>query len=204
MKLKHPINLHKGATALVVAALMWYYQNFSVEAWIYLALHGSYGLLWLMKDRLFPDRQWEQPCGVPYAFLVFSFLLLYWAGPFLLIANGWNTPLPALAGAVALNIIGVFLHFGSDAQKYFTLQQKSGLITSGFFQRNRNTNYLGEMFIYGGFALTVFHWIPFAILAFIWLGLFLPNMLKKDKSLSRYPEFNDYKKRSGLFLPRWF
>jgi protein-S-isoprenylcysteine O-methyltransferase Ste14 len=203
LKLKHPINLHKGATAVVVAGLMWHYQNFSIEAWIYLALHGSYGVLWLMKDRLFPDRQWEQPCSIPYGIFVFAFLLLYWVGPFLLISNGWSTPLPALAAAVALNILGVFLHFSSDAQKYFTLQQKSGLITTGFFLRNRNTNYLGEMFIYGGFALTVFHWIPFAILAFVWVGLFLPNMLKKDKSLARYPEFADYKKRSGLFLPKW-
>ncbi len=188
---------------MVVAGLMWHYQNFSIEAWIYLALHGSYGVLWLMKDRLFPDRQWEQPCSIPYGIFVFAFLLLYWVGPFLLISNGWSTPLPALAAAVALNILGVFLHFSSDAQKYFTLQQKSGLITTGFFLRNRNTNYLGEMFIYGGFALTVFHWIPFAILAFVWVGLFLPNMLKKDKSLARYPEFADYKKRSGLFLPKW-
>ncbi len=29
-------------------------------------------------------------------------------------------------------------------------------------------------------------------------------MLKKDKSLSRYPEFADYKRRSGLVFPQLF
>ena len=58
MKLKHPINLHKGMTGLVVVIMMFYFQNFSVGAWVYLALHGSYGLMWLLKDQLFPDKKW--------------------------------------------------------------------------------------------------------------------------------------------------
>ncbi|NER47295.1 MAG: steroid 5-alpha reductase, partial [Symploca sp. SIO1A3] len=33
---------------------------------------------------------------------------------------------------------------------------------------------------------------------------FIPNMLKKDKSLSRYPEFEEYKANSGLLLPQLF
>ncbi len=59
MKVKTLINLHKGSTAPFVAALMWGYQNFSLAAWVYLALHGTYGILWLLKDQLYPDKQWE-------------------------------------------------------------------------------------------------------------------------------------------------
>jgi hypothetical protein len=33
-------------------------------------------------------------------------------------------------------------------------------------------------------------------------GVFIPNMLKKDRSLSRYPEFDAYKAKSGLLLPK--
>ncbi|PSN17333.1 steroid 5-alpha reductase, partial [filamentous cyanobacterium CCP5] len=32
----------------------------------------------------------------------------------------------------------------------------------------------------------------------------VPNMRKKDESLSRYPEFADYRARSGLLLPQLF
>ena len=35
--------------------LMCYFDNFSLGAWMYLALHGNYGLVWFIKDRTFPD-----------------------------------------------------------------------------------------------------------------------------------------------------
>lgn len=37
------INLQKGGTILVMFGLMCYFNNFSLGAWVYLALHGSYG-----------------------------------------------------------------------------------------------------------------------------------------------------------------
>ncbi|MCY7391868.1 MAG: steroid 5-alpha reductase, partial [Leptolyngbyaceae cyanobacterium CAN_BIN12] len=45
MQLKHAINLHKGLTAIFVFGLMVAYQNFTLGAWVYLALHGTYGIL---------------------------------------------------------------------------------------------------------------------------------------------------------------
>ena len=48
------------------------------------------------------------------------------------------------------------------------------------------------------------HWLPFAVLGLVAALIFVPNMLKKDKSLSRYPEFAAYKERSGLLLPKLF
>ncbi len=204
MKLKYPINLHKGLTGLVVLLGMTYFNNFSLEAWVYLALHGSYGILWLLKDRLFPDRQWEQKVSFAYGLFVFGFLGLYWVGPYVLISQALTVPVPLLALAIATNIIGVFLHFTSDAQKYFTLKYRPGLIDEGFFRLNRNPNYLGEMLIYGSFAMTTGHHVSGLILAFVWGGLFLPNMLKKDKSLSRHPSWTAYRKNSWLFLPKPF
>ncbi|NEQ82663.1 MAG: DUF1295 domain-containing protein, partial [Moorea sp. SIO2I5] len=105
---------------------------------------------------------------------------------------------------ISINVMGVFLHYASDAQKYYTLKYRSGLITEGFFARCRNTNYLGEILIYSGFVMLAQHWLPFLILAAFIAGIFIPNMLKKDKSLSRYPEFADYKANSGLLLPQLF
>lgn len=201
MKLKYPVNLHKGMTAPVVVGMMFYFQNFSTSAWVYLALHGSYGVMWLLKDRIFPDKQWEKKVSVPYAIFVFIVLGLYWIAPFILISQETVTP-PYLVGvSAALCMIGVMLHFGSDAQKYFTLQYKAGLITDGFFSRSRNINYLGELMIYCGFAiLTVSGW-GFLGIAVFFIGAFIPNMVKKDKSLSRYPEFAAYKNKSGWMLP---
>lgn len=204
VKIKHVINLHKGSTAFVVLALMMIYQNFTIAPWVYLALHGTYGILWLLKDRIFPDKQWEQEVPEWLGMVAFLVLLLYWVAPFLLISRGTTPPAWLISGAIALNILGVFLHYSSDAQKYFTLKYQPGLITEGFFARCRNTNYLGEVFIYGSFVLLAQHWLPLVILAAIVAGLFVPNMLKKDRSLSRYPEFEAYQKQSGLLLPKLF
>lgn len=205
MKLKHPINLHKGLTFFVVFALMFFYNNFSLPALLYLALHGTYGFLWLLKDRWYPDRQWDQPISIPYALVVFFSLCLYWAAPVILVSQRVMPSDTVLFTAVLLNVWGVFLHFGSDAQKHFTLKAAPGqLITEGFFSRNRNTNYLGELFIYSSFALLAMHWIPFAVLGAFVSFVFVPNMLRKDKSLSRYPEFAGYRQRSGFFLPRFW
>jgi len=202
MQIRQVINLHKGLTAPVVLGLMASYHNASMGPWIYLALHGTYGILWLFKDRLYPDRQWERAVGLPMAVAVFLMLGLYWLAPFLLISSGAMPPAPLIAAAVALNILGVFLHYGSDAQKHFTLRYHKGLISDGFFARCRNTNYLGEILIYLSFAMLAMHWLPYAVLAGFIVGVFLPNMRRKDESLSRYPEFATYQKRSGLLLPR--
>ena len=202
MKIKYFLNLHKGATFFFILGLMLVYQNFTLGPWVYLALHGTYGFLWLLKDRLYPDKQWEQEVPLPTALIGFVSVSLYWLAPFLLISSGIEPPLPLVAAAIAINIFGVFLHYVSDAQKYYTLKYKSGLITEGLFARCRNTNYLGEILIYLAFAMLAMHWLPLLVLGGFAAGLFVPNMLKKDKSLSRYPEFEAYKANSGLLLPK--
>jgi steroid 5-alpha reductase family enzyme len=50
---------------------------------------------------------------------------------------------------------GLVLMMGADGQKYFTLRIKKGLLNDGFMKWSRNPNYVGEMMIYGSFALLV-------------------------------------------------
>ncbi|NCR10083.1 MAG: DUF1295 domain-containing protein [Microcystis aeruginosa LG13-11] len=202
MKIKHAINCHKFLTFLIILGLMAFYNNFALLAWIYLALHGTYGLMWLIKDRLYPDQQWEKEISVVMGIFTFIVLGLYWVAPFIIISGNVTATAPLISVAIAINIIGVLLHYGSDAQKYFTLKYREGLITEGFFSRSRNPNYLGEILIYLSFALLAQHWLPFLILGGFVAGIFIPNMRKKDQSLSRYPEFDAYKANSGLLLPK--
>jgi steroid 5-alpha reductase family enzyme len=204
MKIKYAINLHKGITFIFVLGLMNFYDNFSTAAWIYLALHGSYGLIWLLKDRIYPDPRWEENVSVGIGIFTLILLGLYWIAPLILISQYVEPKSSIIAVAIAINLLGVFLHYSSDAQKYFTLKYQPGLITEGFFARCRNTNYLGEILIYGSFALLSQHWLPFVILGFFVSVVFIPNMLKKDTSLSRYSEFALYKANSGMILPKIF
>ncbi|MBP0016523.1 MAG: DUF1295 domain-containing protein [Cyanobacteria bacterium SBLK] len=204
MKIKYFINLHKGTTFFFVLSLMLFYDNFTIAAWVYLALHSTYGILWLLKDRIYPDKSWEQEVPIGAGLIVFCIVSLYWVAPFILISQRAEPPLPLIAGAIALNIIGIFAHYVSDAQKYYTLKYRKGLITEGFFARCRNTNYLGEILIYFAFAMLTMHWLPFLILGGFIAGIFIPNMLKKDRSLSRYLEFTEYQSRSLLLFPKFW
>ena len=53
------INFQKTGTFPILAFLIAWYHNTSTAAWIYLAMHGSYGLVWIIKDLAFPDAAWQ-------------------------------------------------------------------------------------------------------------------------------------------------
>jgi protein-S-isoprenylcysteine O-methyltransferase Ste14 len=209
IKLAWVINFQKAGTIPFIAALMWWYGNTSAAAWAYLGLHGGYGLAWFIKDLVVPDRGWRQ--RVTFGGALLSFLLVlgpYWVFPWLLVSGVLGPdhpqPTPALmAACIAIFAVGLTLMLGADAQKNATLAARPGLITTGFFARVRHANYLGEMLIYASFALMVRHWIPWAILAFIWTSVFLTNIAAQELSLSRHPGWDAYRARTGLFLPRF-
>jgi protein-S-isoprenylcysteine O-methyltransferase Ste14 len=172
------------------------------NAWLYLALHGTYGVLWVVKSRVFPDRSWEERCGPAYGLLIWAGLSLYWIAPWILIDGDVRVPGWWAAGCVATYAAGVFLHFSSDMQKYTALRLRPGeLITDGLFRRVRNPNYLGELLIYLGFGLLAASWIPMLVVLLFVIAVWLPNMRKKDRSLARYDGFEQYRERTWMFLP---
>ena len=207
LKLSWVVNLQKGGTFIFVFTLMYLYQDQSAAAWTYAGLHGTYGLCWLLKERYFPDANWQKRITWMGGVNAFLFVLgPYWIAPTLLItgalgANEIERPMWLLGLCISLHTLGLALMMGADAQKYFTLKVRRGLITTGFFSSIRHPNYTGEMMIYGSYALLVGHWLPALILLFVWSCLFATNIALKEASMSRYPEWIDYKKRSSYLLP---
>ena len=201
------INFQKAGTFLFVAWLMWFYQNFNTAAYVYLALHGGYGLVWLIKDVCFPDAGWQKKVTLGAGLVAFfGVLFWYWVIAWLLISQSSvpDYPLPEnqwYALCITLCLLGCVIMIAADAQKYYTLKYHKGLITDGIHRYIRHPNYLGEIMIYGSFGLMAWHWGAAVILLTVWLLVFLPNMAAKERSLSRYPEWSAYKKRSGWLLP---
>ena len=187
----------------MVLILIWYFHQWENHtAWIYLALHGSYGIMWVLKSAIFPDKTWEAHCSIWYGLYIWGGLTLYWISPFIIMSIPvYNSPM-YLGLMTAIFSMGVFFHYAADMQKHAHLKLKPGeLITDGLMNRCRNTNYFGEFLIYLSFALLSQHWIPIAVLVSFMIIIWLPNMRKKDKSLSRYGDYADYKKRSSLLIP---
>jgi protein-S-isoprenylcysteine O-methyltransferase Ste14 len=207
LKLAWVIDFQKLATIPLFGTLIAWYHNTSVAAWIYLGMQCTYGLVWLIKDLTFPNFNFHKRitiCAGIASFL--SVLGWYWVFGWLLISRTSQPtyPLPDCVWfclCISLCILGCVIMIAADAQKYFTLRLQRGLITDGMYRFIRHPNYLGEMMTYGSFALMVWHWLPFVVLAWIWVGLFGVNMRLKEASMSRYPEWAEYKKRSWWLMP---
>ena len=197
------INLHKVLVWPVVLGLMWRFENVSIEMCVYFALHGTYSLLWLMKQSWYPDRRFDARRPV-WIGVVFVFLPLagYYVAPYLLASRHVALSAPMIGAIISLYTLGIFFHYVGDAQKYYTLRAGPALITDGLFSRVRNPNYLGEILIYCALASLSAHWLPFLIVGGWSVLYFLPGARAKDRSLSRYPAYAAYRSRTGAFIPR--
>jgi len=128
------------------------FNNYSTSMYLYLFLHGSYGIFWVLKDIFFPDPRFKSQSSIGSLILIFSFLTLYWLIPVPL-AAGLGVTEPSTARIILLIVMyisGLILMLGSDYQKYQALKRKPGrceyylgLISDGFFTKTRNPNYLG-------------------------------------------------------------
>jgi len=209
-KLAWVINFQKLSTLPILAGSIGWYHNTRVAAWTYLAMHGTSCLVWFVKDVAFPDPNFQKRVTIGAGIATFvSVLGWYWVFGWLLISGVSHPayPLPEYAWfclCISVCILGNVVMIASDAQKYFTLRVKRTLINDGMYRFIRHPNYLGEMMVYGSFALMVWHWVPFVVLAWVWGGMFAVNMTLKEASLSRYPEFTHYRNHSWWLLPPLF
>lgn len=104
--------------------------------------------------------------------------------------------------AVLLCTIGLGLNIGADVQKTTTLQLQDGLITSGYYARTRNPNYLGEIFIFFSFGILSSSFISWIYLLAAWIIVFGSGMMKKEISLMQKEGYKEYKQKSLILLPR--
>ena len=173
------INVFKGLTLFVMLFLQWKFANYTAKAVVYVACHGAYGLIWVLKDRLVPDLSWKRQTNLLGSFVTATVLCLYWYIGFLVLSNPNEASMSKVVVSVMLHNVGVALMIGADVQKNVTLQMKKGLITSGFFSLTRNPNYLGEIMLYSAYGILSGHFHSWIILCSIWFGMFRSNMCVK-------------------------
>ena len=205
LRVRHFIDSYKAFTAMFIICMMAKYEQWENRTlWIYLATHGVYCVLWLHKSVTFGDKNFEEPIG-PEGIMIFPIFSPFWISPWYIASQKYEAPAWLLGIATGTFVVGMFYHFVSDMQKNTHLNlRKNSLITNGLWARTRNPNYFGEFLTYLGFSLLACHWITFVGFAFIIAVVWIPSIKKKEASLSRYPEFEEYKNRSGIFFPRFF
>ena len=101
-KLATIINIQKAGSLPFFGLLIWFYSGrteaaTSMAAWIYLALHGGYGINWLIKDLLFPDAKWQHRSTILAGIFGAAGLALYWLAGWLIISGRTAMEYPLLA-----------------------------------------------------------------------------------------------------------
>lgn len=217
------INFFKVVTFVVYSfAIYWYDLGNNQAAWMLLGTHGTYGLLWTSKTWFgYPDKSFETPAKITDYFIISFFLALYWLPMYFIVRDKPQLPSYLLPVIVALFGWGVYFHFTSDLHKVIFLKQREELrsikskvpenvakdIPNPTFLKDNlwglclNPNYFGELLIYLSFSLCSMSIWPVVYLFFMMIALWIPNMRKKDASLSRFPDYVAYKRKSSRLIP---
>lgn len=206
IQIRHTINAFKGGMFPMCIFFLVYFQNFSLPAILITILHGSYGVIWVLKDFIFGDKSFQIPGSLLGNLNVAIILFGYSSMAYTIISNPSYTQISIDRAMTAcfLYIFGVVLMIAADAQKTFTLSIKKGLIDNGLFYNTRNPNYLGEIALYFAFGVLAQSTFCYSFLFTMWGLLFRSNMIMKDQSLSKKEGWKEYSQRSYILLPKLF
>lgn len=172
---------------------------------LYLSLHVSYCVWWLLEQQLFPERArqlFTERLGPGGVALAVAYVGVFYCVPgWLAMAN--PAPLGSLTAAlgIVLYVFGSLINAGADIQKMTARQLGEGLVCDGIWRRVRHVNYLGDLMRYSSFAViagSLWAWLlPASVLL-----LYLQRIETKEQSMAgKYSEFTTYRQRSWKLVP---
>ena len=149
-------NLHKGSMFFYILFLMYWFDTWSKGCYLYLALHGSYGFFWVMKDVVYPDPAFMKKCTILSWLMPWPIALIpYMCLPYWMVTLNPEVSDERMLLAILMYVNGIVLMLLTDSAKFNTLRLKRGLITHGMHGWSRNMNYVGEIMLYASFGILV-------------------------------------------------
>lgn len=113
----------------------------------------------------------------------------------------WRRVLPTSAIALSLILVVPGLWLRGYAAGY--VKKNRELTQTGPYAYTRNPLYLGSILIAAGFALALLSWLVAAMLAAIFLIVYVPVIAAEERFLrSTFPEFEGYCRRVPRLVPR--
>ena len=172
---------------------------------VYLSLHISYCLWWLLEQWLFPERArqlFSERVGVVGFGFALLFIGVFYTLPGLL---AFLNPLPisqaAVAVALGLFSFGSLINASADTQKTTAKAMGAGLVSDGIWRRVRHVNYLGDLLRYLSFAVVAGNIWAYLVPALVLL-IYLQRIGQKEVQMAvKYPEFSAWQQRSARLLP---
>ncbi len=163
------INVAKIVTIFCLIALALIYGVNDERQVIYLCLHISYCLWWLLEQWLFPQRRQQlftEKIGILTFLTVILFVGVFYSLPgYFAFTNSNPVTYLTIAITLPLYIFGSLINTGADVQKMVAKSMGSGLVKDGIWRSVRHVNYLGDLMRYTSFSV-----MAGSLWAFLYLG----------------------------------
>ena len=199
------INWAKALTVVLLILMAFRFGLAGPRQVLYLSLHISYCLWWLLEQWLFPARVQQlftDRVGPGRFAVALLFIGVLYSLPGLL---AFLNPTPISNGAMALGVglfsFGSLINATADVQKMTAKAMGAGLVADGIWRRVRHVNYLGDLLRYLSFAVVAGMGWGYLVPALVLL-IYLQRIQQKEQQMaSKYPEFVAYQGRSTRLLP---
>lgn len=198
------INTAKISTIflLIAFALIFGIQDFRQV--IYMCLHISYCLWWLVEQWFYPQRRqiFAEPVGVGGFIVSLLFIgALYSLPGYLAFTNPTPLSLTTTAIVLPMFIFGTLINAIADIQKMTAKQYGAGLVSDGVWRFSRNINYFGDLLRYLSFSIvagSIWAYIVPTLIAII----YLQRIFQKEKSMpEKYQDYAEYQRSSSRLIP---
>ncbi len=105
-----------------------------------------------------------------------------------------------IAGGGLLNLIGLL-----TLRRAFTIMTEARtLITSGIFGYIRHPLYTGHFIMFFGSLLLRLNTVPVLLYLLFFIGQITRARIEERKLMGVFPQYADYRRRTGMFFPKWF
>ena len=81
-------------------------------------------------------------------------------------------------------------------------EKERHLVTAGPYKYVRHPLALGLIISYTGLAVVFFHPIPFVVYVIAVAGFVITSFAEEKFIQGKFPEYEDYKKQTGMFIPK--
>lgn len=199
------INTAKILTILLLVAFAVVFGIKDLRQVLYLCLHISYCLWWLLEQWFYPLRRqqiFSQSIGTgEFIFCLLFVGVLYTLPGYLAFTNPEPISLTVAAVALPLFIFGSLINACADVQKLTAKQYGAGLVRDGIWHFSRNINYFGDLLRYLSFSVVAGSIWAYAVPASIAL-IYLQRILQKEQSMvEKYQDYQEYQQSSTRLIP---
>ncbi len=198
------INTAKAVTIALLITLAIGFGVKDMRQVIYLCLHISYCLWWLLEQGIYPQRKqlFNKPISIMGFISILGFVGIFYTLPGYL---AFTNPLPlsfiAVTIALPLYTFGSLINASADVQKMTAKQASIGLVSDGIWRFSRNINYFGDLLRYLSFAV-----ISGSLWAYLVPGaialLYIQRLTQKEQTMGeKYPGYTAYQQSSTRLIP---